>query len=38
MDDATFIQQALVVVRRRKVGSTEMGQVAAALITDGGNV
>ncbi len=38
MDDATLIQEALALVRRRKMGSTEMGQVAAALISDGGNV
>jgi len=38
MNDAALIQEALALVHRRKVGSTEMGQVAAALITDGGNV
>jgi cytidine deaminase len=38
MDDAALIQEALALVHRRKVGSTEMGQVAAALITDRGNV
>lgn len=38
MNDENLIQQALDVVRHRKVDSTEMGQVGAALLSANGNV
>jgi cytidine deaminase len=38
MDDSALIEEALAIVHRRKIGSTEMGQVGAALLTERGNV